>query len=39
MIPEQTLRAAEAIDFVARNEFDFTLQEIAQGGRSRESPG
>jgi len=29
--PEPSLRAAEAVDFVARNEFDFTLQEVAQG--------
>jgi len=29
--PEPSLRACEAIDFVARNEFDFTVQEVAQG--------
>src|SRR5919199_852740 len=27
---EGSLRAAPAIDFVARNEFDFTIQEVAQ---------
>jgi hopanoid biosynthesis associated radical SAM protein HpnJ len=28
---EGSLRACEDIDFVARNEFDFTIQEIAEG--------
>lgn len=31
VLPEQTLRACPAIDFVARREFDFTLAEIAAG--------
>jgi hopanoid biosynthesis associated radical SAM protein HpnJ len=29
--PEESLRASRAIDFVARNEFDFTIKEIAEG--------
>jgi hopanoid biosynthesis associated radical SAM protein HpnJ len=29
--PEASLRASEAIAFVARREFDFTVQEVAQG--------
>ena len=29
--PEESLRASKAIDFVGRNEFDFTIQEVAQG--------
>jgi hopanoid biosynthesis associated radical SAM protein HpnJ len=29
--PEDSLAASEAIEFVARSEFDFTLQEIARG--------
>jgi hopanoid biosynthesis associated radical SAM protein HpnJ len=29
--PEASLRASPAIGFVARNEFDFTIQEVAQG--------
>ncbi|HZS81740.1 MAG TPA: hopanoid biosynthesis associated radical SAM protein HpnJ [Stellaceae bacterium] len=29
--PAESLAAAPAIDFVARNEFDFTIQEIAEG--------
>ena len=29
--PEASLRASEAISWVARNEFDFTVQEVAQG--------
>jgi hopanoid biosynthesis associated radical SAM protein HpnJ len=29
--PEPSLRASPALDFVARNEFDFTVQEVAQG--------
>src|SRR6516165_1498202 len=28
--PEQSLNAAPAIDFVARNEFDFTIKEVAE---------
>lgn len=29
--PEPSLQASAAIDFVARNEFDFTIMEVAQG--------
>ena len=29
--PEESLRQASAIDFVARNEFDFTIREVAEG--------
>ena len=29
--PEASLQASDAIDFVARNEFDFTILEVAQG--------
>jgi hopanoid biosynthesis associated radical SAM protein HpnJ len=29
--PEESLRASSAIDFVARNEFDFTVKEVAEG--------
>ena len=29
--PEESLRASTAIDFVARNEFDFTVKEVAEG--------
>ena len=31
--PEASLRASPALGFVARNEFDFTVQEVAQGRR------
>ena len=29
--PDQSLAASTAIDFVARNEFDFTIKEVAEG--------
>jgi hopanoid biosynthesis associated radical SAM protein HpnJ len=29
--PDATLQASSAIDFVARNEFDFTIKEVAEG--------
>src|SRR6266446_6643486 len=29
--PEQSLKASAAIDFVAREEFDFTIKEVAEG--------
>src|SRR5262245_55403785 len=29
--PEAALRASEALDFAAGNEFDFTIQEVAEG--------
>src|ERR1051325_492306 len=31
VLPEQTLSASEAIDFVARKEVDYTLNEVAEG--------
>jgi hopanoid biosynthesis associated radical SAM protein HpnJ len=31
--PEESLKASRAIDFVARNEFDFTVKEVAEGRR------
>jgi len=31
--PEKSLIAARAVDFVARNEFDFTIKEVADGMR------
>ncbi len=30
-VPEQSLLASDKIDFVARHEFDYTIQEVAQG--------
>ena len=29
--PEESLKYSDAIDFVARNEFDFTIKELAEG--------
>jgi hopanoid biosynthesis associated radical SAM protein HpnJ len=29
--PEKSLKASAAVDFVARNEFDFTIKEVADG--------
>jgi len=29
--PEESLKASRAIDFVGRNEFDFTVKEVAEG--------
>jgi hopanoid biosynthesis associated radical SAM protein HpnJ len=37
--PEPSLRASAAISFVARSEFDFTIQEVAQGRRLADVPG
>ncbi len=31
VLPEESLRGAPAVDFIAREEFDYTLCEIAQG--------
>jgi hopanoid biosynthesis associated radical SAM protein HpnJ len=31
VLPEESLKASEALDFVAREEFDYTLLEVAQG--------
>jgi len=37
--PEESLNASRAIDFVARNEFDFTIKEVAEGRRLAEIDG
>jgi hopanoid biosynthesis associated radical SAM protein HpnJ len=39
VLPEETLRAGSALDFVARKEFDFTLKEIAEGAPLSEVVG
>ncbi|MFH0809431.1 MAG: hopanoid biosynthesis associated radical SAM protein HpnJ [Pseudomonadota bacterium] len=31
VLPEETLKAAQAVDFVARREFDHTIRELAEG--------
>lgn len=31
VLPEESLKAAPVLDFVAREEFDFTLKEVAEG--------
>lgn len=30
-VPEESLKASDAIDFVARNEFDYTILDVAEG--------
>ena len=37
--PDQTVIASDAIDFVAGNEFDFTIKEIAEGKSLEEVDG
>lgn len=37
--PDRPLLASPAIDFVAREEFDFTLKEVAEGRPLRDVPG
>ena len=37
--PEASLKAAPALGFVARSEFDFTIQEVAQGRSFARIPG
>ncbi len=37
--PEATLKASGAIDFVARNEFDFTIKDVAEGRDFRRIAG
>jgi len=37
--PEPALKASRAIDFVARNEFDYTLKEIAEGRKLADVDG
>jgi hopanoid biosynthesis associated radical SAM protein HpnJ len=39
VLPEESLRGAPAVDFVAREEFDFTLRELAQGRAWTDIPG
>jgi hopanoid biosynthesis associated radical SAM protein HpnJ len=37
--PEESLQASAAIDFVAREEFDYTLKEVAEGRPLADIPG
>jgi hopanoid biosynthesis associated radical SAM protein HpnJ len=37
--PEESLKASSAVDFVARNEFDFTVKEVAEGRRFADVDG
>jgi hopanoid biosynthesis associated radical SAM protein HpnJ len=39
VLPEETLRASEAIDFVGRKEFDFTCRDVALGKTLAEIDG
>lgn len=39
ILPEETLQASPAIDFVARGEFDYTIQEIAEGAELSQVKG
>jgi hopanoid biosynthesis associated radical SAM protein HpnJ len=39
VLPEETLRASEAIDFVGRKEFDFTCRDVAEGKPLEEIDG
>jgi len=39
VLPEQTLQASEAVDFVGRKEFDYTCQDVALGKPLAEIPG
>src|SRR5579872_4918688 len=39
VLPEETLRAAPQLDFVARKEFDFTIKEIAEGADLKDVQG
>jgi hopanoid biosynthesis associated radical SAM protein HpnJ len=36
---DKSLKAAPAVDFVARNEFDFTIKEVAEGDSLRDVKG
>jgi hopanoid biosynthesis associated radical SAM protein HpnJ len=38
-LPDETLRGCEALDFVARKEFDYTIYDIAQGKPLNEIEG
>jgi hopanoid biosynthesis associated radical SAM protein HpnJ len=37
--PDESLKASAAIDFVGRNEFDFTIKEVAEGRKFSEIDG
>src|SRR6202023_671938 len=37
--PDESLKASAAIDFVGRNEFDFTIKEVAEGREFGEVDG
>ena len=39
VLPAETLKASEAIDWVGRKEFDFTCKEVAEGRPLEEVPG
>jgi hopanoid biosynthesis associated radical SAM protein HpnJ len=39
ILPERSLEASSAIDFVARGEFDYTIVEVAEGRRFEEIDG
>ena len=39
VLPEETLRASSAIDFVTRDEFDYTIREVASRDRLDEIDG
>lgn len=39
VLPEESLRAAPAVDFVARKEFDFTARKIVDGAKLSEIEG
>lgn len=39
VLPEETLRNCPAVDFIARNEFDITIQEIATKGSYEDVAG
>jgi hopanoid biosynthesis associated radical SAM protein HpnJ len=39
VLPEESLKAAAAVDFVARKEFDFTARDIVEGRPLSEIPG
>lgn len=39
VLPEQTLRENQVIDFVCRNEFDYTCKELAEGKNWQEITG
>lgn len=38
-LPEETLKTSEAIDFVTRGEFDYTIKELAEGRKLEDIQG